>query len=217
MQFGFKQVFNSSLLIAAVYFLYLMLLITLQYIPINFNVAFLRIKNAEIELLYYQIAFFTHVYSSIFVLGFGIIQLIPWVRKNNSKWHKTFGKFYVGITLFLSAPSGFIMAIHANGGIWGKTSFLLLSILWFYFTLKAFLKAKKGEWEKHQNFMYRSFALTFSAVSLRLFKWILANTLALPPMDMYVLVSWLGWTINLLIVELKIVFRNKRNGSIFAV
>jgi uncharacterized membrane protein len=188
-----------------------MLLITLQYIPIDFKAAFLRVKPDEIKLQYYQIAFYTHVYSSIFVLAFGIIQLISWIRKNRRSWHKTFGKLYVGIILFLSAPSGFIMAIHASGGVWGKISFVLLSILWIYFTLNAFIKAKSGNWQLHKNFMYRSFALTFSAVSLRLFKWILANTLSLPPMDMYILVSWLGWTVNLLIVELIIIARNKRN------
>lgn len=55
--------------------------------------------------------------------------------------------------------------------------------------------------------MYRSYALTLSAISLRLFKWIIAGTLALPPMDTYQIVAWAGWIVNWMIVEL-IIIRN---------
>ncbi len=58
-----------------IFFIYLMILITLQYIPINFNAAFLRLKVDEIKLRHYQIAFFVHVYSSIVVLLSVMFQL----------------------------------------------------------------------------------------------------------------------------------------------
>ena len=63
------------------YFSYLMILITLQYIPIDFDVAFLSVKQKEIRWVYYQIAFFTHVYTSIFVLLFGLLQFSASLRK----------------------------------------------------------------------------------------------------------------------------------------
>jgi len=50
------------------YFSFLMILITVQYVPINLDVAFLHIKQEEIALQHYQVAFFSHVYSSVFVL-----------------------------------------------------------------------------------------------------------------------------------------------------
>ncbi|MEH0153159.1 DUF2306 domain-containing protein [Limibacter armeniacum] len=187
------------------YFGYLMCLITIQYIPIDDNVAFLNIKTEEIKLDYYKVAFFSHVYTSLPILILGILQFSKLLRVKFPQLHKKFGWGYVLLILLISAPSGFIMAVHANGGIWSKTSFVLQAILWFSFTLNALIHALKHNWKEHFNSMLRSFALTLSAISLRLFKWIIVSTFALPPMDTYKIVSWLGWGVNILIVEIYII------------
>jgi hypothetical protein len=52
--------------------------------------------------------------------------------------------------------------------------------------------------------MLRSFALTFSAVSLRVYVFILGSTASwhgLTPVHQYITVSWMGWVGNLLIAE----------------
>lgn len=201
-----KTVVNILFTILIIYFSYLMVLITLQYIPIHFDVAFLRIKQDEIQFLHYKIAFFTHVYTSIFVLILAIFQLQNWIRIRFSTFHKYAGWLYVLLILLFSAPSGLIMGYYANGGLYAQISFVLLSILWFYFTLKGYQYAKQKTWILHQNYMFRSIALTFSAISLRLFKWIIASFLHLPPMDIYVIIAWLGWGVNLIIVEV-IIYR----------
>jgi len=187
--------------ISLIYFTYLMGLITLQYVPIKLDVAFLNLKENEIRLKYYQTAFFGHVYTSIFVLIFGITQFSKYIRNKFTKLHKVLGKLYVFLVLFIAAPSGFIMALHANGGVFSKLSFLIQASLWFWFTLKAFKYVKDKKWISHQKFMLRSYALTLSAISLRLFKWLIVSTIELPPMDTYKIVSWLGWLLNLIIVE----------------
>jgi Predicted membrane protein (DUF2306) len=91
------------------------------------------------------------------------------------------------------------MGYYANGGLFSKISFCLQAVLWFYFTLNAFLKIKSQNYIAHKNFMILSYALTLSAISLRLFKWMIVNTLELPPMDTYKIVSWLGWLFNLVV------------------
>jgi hypothetical protein len=55
-----------------------------------------------------------------------------------------------------------------------------------------------------------SYALTLSAISLRLFKWIIAVFWQLPPMDIYKLVVWLGWIINLIVAYGIIKFANRK-------
>ena len=195
---------------ALCYFIYLMVLITLQYVPIDFKVAFLIFKEEEIKQLYYQRAFFVHVYSSIFVLIFGITQFSQIIRKKFTFIHQLFGKMYVILILFLAAPSGFLIGIHGNGGISSQLSFCLLSTLWFIFTLLALIKIRKKEIKAHRNFMILSYALTLSAISLRLFKWIIVNTIELAPMDTYKLVVWFGWIFNLIISLLIIVKLNKK-------
>jgi hypothetical protein len=47
--------------------------------------------------------------------------------------------------------------------------------------------------------MVLSFALTLSAITLRLWKPFLAINFHIPPRDLYVLVSWLGWVPNLIV------------------
>lgn len=193
---------------ALTYFSYLMVLITIQYIPIRFDVAFLRIKQEEIKHLYYQISFFTHVYTSIFVLILGLFQFSNYIRTKYSKTHRSLGKAYISLVLFFAGPSGLVMGFYANGGWVAQTSFCLLAILWMTFTYMAYVNARKGKWQQHKNYMYRSYALTLSAISLRLFKWIIVFLFELQPMDTYIIVAWLGWVLNLCVVEGIIYFKS---------
>lgn len=209
------KVIKALLLGSYFYFTFLLLLITLQYIPLNFEVTFLKLKQEEVKLIYYNIAFFTHVYSSVFLVLIGWIQFWSFLRKKYSNLHKLIGKFYIIVILLFSGPSALIMGFHANGGIFSKISFVVLSVLWLLFTYLSYSYAKKSNFEEHQKFAIRSFALTLSAISLRLFKYIIVFLFHSPPMDTYRIVSWLGWVFNLIIAEIIIIyiFRNKiKNG-----
>jgi len=175
----------------------------------RYDVAFLNLKSDEIQFLYYKIAFFTHVYTSWAVILIGFFQFWKLIRFRYPNLHRLFGKLYIFIILIFSAPSGLVMSFVANGGIWAQISFVVLSILWIFFTYKSYQFARSKNWKKHEEYILRSYALTLSAVSLRLFKMIIANVFDLPPMDTYRFVAWLGWIFNLCIVELYI--RRKAN------
>lgn len=192
-----KTIFNILVLTTLAFFSWLMLLICIQYIPINFDVAFLRIKQTEIQNTHYQIAFFTHVYTSLFTILAGFTQFSAWFRKKYTPAHRIIGKIYVYLILFLAGPSGLVLAYYAKGGFWSQLSFIILSILWLTFTFLAIRKAVQKDFRSHKKFMYFSYALTLSAISLRLWKYIIANTLALPPHETYIIVAWLAWTLNL--------------------
>ena len=148
-----------------VYFIYLLALISIQYIPINYEIAFLNLKQEEIKLTYYKFAFFSHVYSSIIIITLGLTQFSTTIRNQFPFIHKINGKTYILLILLVASPSGLIMSYHANGGLISKVSFTILSILWFLFTLNAYKNIKKRNFEKHKNFMIRSYALTLSAIS----------------------------------------------------
>jgi hypothetical protein len=191
------------------WFFILMLNITLKYIPFDSNTAFLQIKQTEVNgIKPYLFIFYIHVYSAIFSLLAGFTQFNSKLLKNYPVIHKTIGKLYVFAVLFLAAPSGFFIGLFANGGFYSKVSFLTLSLLWFYFTLKGFLMVKSKIINLHKKFMLRSFALAFSAITLRLWKVILVYLFQPSPMDLYQIVSWLGWIPNLLLIELYI-FKQK--------
>ena len=198
------------LCIAWVYFFYLMILITLQYIPIQFDVAFLQIKQNEIQHHHYQIAFFTHVYTSIFLMFFGALQFSNYIQKKHIKLHRISGRVYVGILLLFSGHSGLVMSYYANGGMFAQVSFLLLSTFWILFTFLSLYFILKKEIIQHQKFAIRSFALTLSAISLRLFKYLLVFFFEPLPMDAYRIAAWSGWTFNLLVAELIIYYKFSR-------
>ena len=183
-------------------FFFLMLRITLKYIPFNSNVAFLNIKQTEVQNVKpYLAIFYIHVYSSIFTLIAGFTQFSKRILKNNKRLHRVIGKLYFYVVLFLAAPSGFFIGFYANGGLYSKISFVVLSILWFSFTLIGFLKVKNLNFSEHKYFMMRSFALAFSAITLRLWKVIIVYLFQPAPMDVYQIIAWLGWLPNLLAIE----------------
>ncbi len=188
------------------YFSFLLLLITLQYIPYNTDVAFLRIKQDEIALDYYKIAFFTHVYTSIFLMILGFFQFSKTIKRKYINVHRWSGRVYAVIILFLSGPSGLVMSYHANGGIFSKAAFVILSILWMSFTFLSVYYVLKKDMVNHQKFAIRSFALTLSAISLRLFKYIIVFLFQPQQMEAYRIVAWLGWTFNLLVAEIIILY-----------
>ena len=184
------------------FFCLLMLEITLQYVPIHLDVAFLRIKQDYIEMPHYRWAFFIHVFSSIFVLLAGFTQFSPVIRRRFMSLHRRAGWLYAGVTLLLAAPSGFVIGIYANGGFPSQLAFCMLAVLWFLFTFLAIRKVAQGDILAHRRWMIRSFALALSAITLRAWKYVLVALFHPKPMDVYMVVAWLGWVLNLIIAEI---------------
>jgi hypothetical protein len=215
MKMKYTKLFSSKgleiiLYLILIYFAYLMWLITLQYIPVNFQVAFLSLKGEEMRTWYYPYVFFTHVYTSLIALAAGAMQFSTYIREQHMNWHKAIGKIYIFLILFLCAPTGLVMGYHGNGGFYSKISFCIQAILWFTFTYMAFTFIRSKNIMQHINYIILSYSLTLSAISLRLFKWIIVNTLALPPMDTYKIVVWLGWLFNLMLAIIIINYRLSR-------
>jgi uncharacterized membrane protein len=197
------------LLCAYTYFLWLMIRITLQYYPVQNDVAFLAIKQDYIHLWHYRLAFFIHVFSAIFVLLAGYTQFSDTLRNKYPILHRRLGWFYVLVTVLLAGPSGLMIGVYANGGISSQIAFCLLAILWIVFTLMAVIQAMRKKMISHRAWMLRSFALTLSAITLRAWKYILVAWFHPKPMDVYQIVAWLGWTLNLVVAELIIIHKIK--------
>jgi hypothetical protein len=193
---------NAIILLTLGFFTYLMAVITVEYIPYNTDVGFLQIKQSYIDIDHWRVAFFVHVYASMFVVLAGFTQFSSHIQSFYPQVHRALGYFYVANVLLITGPAGFVLGIYANGGITSKIAFITLAVLWISCTAIALSKAAKGDFVAHRNWMIRSYALTLSALTLRAWKWSITNTVELPPMDVYRAVAWLGWVPNLLIAEL---------------
>ena len=195
------SILKILLIIGFGYFFWLMLKITLEYVPLDPNVSFLMIKQTEVqdrpEYLWF---FYTHVYTSIFILLAGFLAIL---RKDFrlKNFHINAGKIYIFLILLFAAPSGIYMGIFANGGFLSKISFIILGSLWWFFTFKAYQLARQKKFKEHKQWMWRSFALTISALTLRIWKVIIVYLFHPNPMDVYQIIAWLGWVPNILLIE----------------
>ncbi len=212
MNLKIQRILPYLLLVLYAYFCYLMLLITLQYIPFDTDVAFLRIKQDYISRTYYKWAFFIHAYTAILALAAGFTQFSSLIRSQFPRIHRISGWLYLVVVLLLAGPSGIIIGIHANGGWSSQLGFCLLGIMWIYFSWIALQKIKQRNIQAHRDFMYRSFALALSAISLRAWKYIIVAIWHPRPMDTYRVVAWLGWVGNLILAEIIISYIKKKQS-----
>ena len=144
-----------------------------------------------------------HVFTSIFVLLAGLTQFNKYLRIRYTRVHRTIGYLYVLLIVFITGPASFMMGWHANGGLPARTSFTLLSFLWILFTGCAWWFAFRGDFKKHRAFMIRSYALTLSAITLRIYTVAFAYfNIHAKPVEIYITTAWLSWVPNLIIAEM---------------
>ena len=205
-----KNLFIYTLLCTAIF---LMMRTSLNYLTFETNIQFLAYKQDYIQNSVWKSAFYIHVFSAFLALFAGLTQFSTLFMQRHRKAHRILGHVYVWNILLINFPSALIMAIYANGGLLGKTAFLLLDCLWFGFTFQALRYAIDRKFVEHRDFMIRSYSLTFSAITLRTWKIILVQTGWMDPSHIYIAEAWLGFLPNLLLAEL-IIRSKKKNLSV---
>ncbi|MGZ3884906.1 MAG: DUF2306 domain-containing protein [Bacteroidia bacterium] len=188
---------------------WLMIDLTLPYLGFETDVDFLLTKQKIIHIKHWRYSFYVHILFSCFALAAGLTQFSDTILKKFRKLHRLAGYVYVADILFLAGPSGLIMGCYANGTLCAKTSFVLLAALWIMFTVIALQKALVKDFTAHRSWMIRSYALTLSAITLRLFALLLPRWVHMEAFTEYTLIAWLSWTVNLAIAELIILFRKR--------
>jgi uncharacterized membrane protein len=173
----------------------LIVLKSVDYLTPDFSRGFLRGKENVFS--WYAYALYAHMAAAPVALFAGLLQFI-FTKK---KAHRFFGMLYVVAVLFLAAPSGLVMAFKAIGGWPGILNFVWLSLLWFWFTWKAYTSVRKGNYPAHRRFMIRSFILANSAVMLRLLGFVANQYFTTDPVPTYVFISWCSWLPGLLVFE----------------
>jgi uncharacterized membrane protein len=142
---------------------------------------------------------YAHVGGGAIALLAGAVHWLVTSRRRRSSWHRALGRTYV-IGVFVGGLSGLVIALHAFGGFMARAAFATLAVTWLVSTTIAFNRARARDWTAHRAWMIRSFALTFAAVTLRVWLPVLSIfgvsfEVAYPP------VAWLCWVPNLLLAE----------------
>lgn len=185
----------------------------IEYSSFKTDIYFLRFKQEYLHIPLWKTAFYIHVFSSVVALAAGLTQFSDHVLKNYRRLHRIIGWIYAVDILVINFPAAMIMAYYANGLLPSKIAFTILDCLWFWFTLKAVIAARNRNISEHKRFMIRSFALTFSAITLRSWKIILVNTIHPDPLTLYMIDAWIGFVPNLLFAEWLIWKANRKSTT----
>jgi len=96
------------------------------------------------------------------------------------------------------------LATTAFGGLPARLGFGMLGGLWLVTGAMAYQRIRQRDIERHREWMIRNYALTFAAVTLRLWLPLFHVLLGFSFIESYVTVAWLCWVPNLLLAELLI-------------
>jgi hypothetical protein len=174
---------------------------------------FLLTKSDAVRYSVYLPAFYIHIITGSIVLVTGIFQFSRNIRFRYAALHRSAGKVYIAVVLLLTAPSGFVMSLFANGGLPAQTGFAILASLWWLFTWKAWQSAIGRDWTRHREFMLRSYALTFAAVTLRMYSFVFA-LIGFRGEFIYNVIVWLSWVPSLIIVEVWVRYSARKTEAV---
>ncbi|WP_144473678.1 DUF2306 domain-containing protein [Bacillus tropicus] len=152
---------------------------------------------------------FTHITTSIVALVIGPFTLSTKFRERNINRHRIAGRIYM-VGILLGGISGLYLSFYATGGLVAKLGFGLLSVLWLTSAYQALHRVKNKKIKDHRNWMIRNYALTFAAVTLRMWLPLFIVLFGIEQFELsYAIIAWLAWVPNVIVAELFI--RKRRN------
>jgi uncharacterized membrane protein len=151
---------------------------------------------------------YPHAFFGMLALALGPFQFRRGIVLHRRERHRTLGKIYL-VSALLAGAAGLYMSSYSYGGMVTHLGFGALATGLIITTSAAYLRIRQGRIAEHREWMIRSFALLFSAVTLRLWLPILIGVFqGFDPA--YAVVSWLCWVPNLLVVELYLFYTRSR-------
>jgi uncharacterized membrane protein len=155
-----------------------------------------------------QAAFYVHIAFGGLALLLSPFQFMTRLRARAPRVHRVVGRIAVG-SIGLAGLGGLVLAPYSLAGPVGTVGFGLLAVLWIAFATTAFRAIRRGDVVAHRRWMIRTFALTYAAVTLRLWLGVLVFVqVSAGGVDgdiafdrAYLLVPFLSWVPNLLVAE----------------
>jgi len=186
--------------------------------PDNFNNATARFTD---ETPLRVAGLYIHAFAGGMALILGPFQFLNRLRRRRPALHRWMGRIYL-TGILLGGLSAFLIAPGMISGLVGEIGLILLGILWLWTGWNAYRNIRAGNKEVHREWMIRNYALTFAAVTLRLWLGILIGT-QIPLLETkyagdfealfveaYRVVMWLAWVPNLIVAETIIQRRRAR-------
>ncbi len=179
--------------------------IVVQYFIMDgFQTGLVKVKlmfGSKLSAFWYMMLFI-HITTSIVALVIGPFTLSTKFRERNINRHRIAGRIYM-VGILLGGVSGLYLSFYATGGLVAKLGFGLLSVLWLTSAYEALHRVKNKKIKEHRNWMIRNYALTFAAVTLRIWLPLFIVLFGIEHFELsYAIIAWLAWVPNLIVAEL---------------
>jgi hypothetical protein len=149
-----------------------------------------------------------HAGASGIALLLGPLQFLEPIRRRARGVHRWIGRTYI-VACMVGGISGGLLAPFTAAGPIAASGFLMLALLWLWVNALGWRAAAlKRNYDEHKNWMVRSFALTFAAVTLRLYL-IPSQIAGMDFVSAYQWIAWLAWVPNIAIAEWWIASRRR--------
>jgi uncharacterized membrane protein len=114
-----------------------------------------------------QVAFYAHISCSGLALLIGPFQFSRRLRTRRPTVHRWVGHVYL-LGVAVGAIAAFVMSMFSSVALAGFFGFGALAVLWGATAWRGYLAVRDRDIRSHQAWMIRNFALTYAAVTLRL-------------------------------------------------
>ncbi|WP_407358100.1 DUF2306 domain-containing protein [Microbacterium sp. LTA6] len=157
-----------------------------------------------------QAAFYLHIGLGGVALALGPLQFSQRFRNRFRRAHRMIGRIYL-VSVALGGTAALVLSPTNQAGLVGFFGFGSLAVLWLFTAWRAYRAIRTGDVRSHQAWMIRNFALTFAAVTLRLWMGVFITgqlsfgddiDFGVAFDNAYVTVPFLCWLPNIIVAEL---------------
>lgn len=140
-----------------------------------------------------------HAGLGAIALVIGPFQFLPALRRTHTTLHRMVGTVYV-LCCLISGSAGLVLAFGSSAGPLATLGFGLVGVFWIITTGAGAWTVATGQFAAHRRWMIRSYALTFAAVTLRLYLPI-GLIQGWDFQTWFIATSFLSWVPNLIVAE----------------
>ena len=165
-----------------------------------------------------------HILTGSVALALGPLQLVRSIRRR-PRIHRYVGRAYLFAGVFPASVAGLGVAALTTAGPVASAGFAVGDVLWFTTALLGYRAARSRRYRDHERWMLRNLALTFAAVTFRI--WLALLIVGQLPLlgsvfggdfgslfhAAYVTTTWLAFIPNVLVVNVFLRRRSQRASA----